>query len=385
MSFPLRARTWIRQLAVMTGKEFRQLFRDRVLLFFVLYIFTANILLAAGENTGELHRAAVLVHDSDHSAASRELIYRFRMPYFRFAGEVSNVEEGLRALDRGQAVLLIDIPERFHETLREGRSQAQVQVLVNSTKATRGYLASSYGGRIAAEFAADWLRENGHAASVEAQRPAIRNNLRVWHNPELREPWFRTLAELLGMMTLACILLPASAMVREKERGTIEQLLVSPLSPLQVLLSKVLAMLVVSLAGTALALFGIMQPLYQVPARGSLPLFFLLTALYAFTNAGLGLLAATFARNAAQVGMLVLLMVMPILLLSGTYTPLESMPEALRWAMQLSPLRHFVDIAYGILLRGADARSLALPALWMTVLGTLLFLVGLRRFRSQFQ
>jgi ABC-2 type transport system permease protein len=187
------------------------------------------------------------------------------------------------------------------------------------------------------------------------------------------------------MMTVACILLPGSAMVREKERGTIEQLLVSPLTPLQVMLPKVVAMVLVMMAGTALALFGIMQPVFGVPIRGSVPLFLLMTAVYAFTNAGLGLVAATFSRTASQVGLLALLMVMPIVTLSGTWTPLEGMPQALDTLMLLSPLRHFIEIAYGILLRGAGLDTLWDSALAMTLLGCGLFALGASRFRRQFQ
>jgi ABC-2 type transport system permease protein len=212
----------------------------------------------------------------------------------------------------------------------------------------------------------------------------VENRIRLWHNADLNEEWFRSIAELITMMTVMCIVLPAAALIREKERGTIEQLLVSPLSPVQVMLAKVIAMEAVMLAGVAVALFGIMQPIYHVPVRGSLVLLFALTAIYAFTNAGLGLAAATFARNMGQTGLLVLLIVMPIITLSGTWTPFESMPEWLRAAMTLSPLRHFVDIIYSILLRGAGLAVLWKSVLAMCVLGAALFAIGLARFRRQF-
>jgi ABC-2 type transport system permease protein len=213
--------------------------------------------------------------------------------------------------------------------------------------------------------------------------PAIASEERVWFNPTLDERWFATISELLTMITVACILLPAAALVREKERGTIEQLLVSPLTPFQVMFPKVLSMIVVTLFGTAVALFGILQPLFHVPARGSLVLFFGVTALYAFTNAGLGLLAATFTRRTAQVGMLMLLAVMPIIMLSGIRAPLESMPGWLRAMVWFSPLRHFIDVGYGILLRGAGVVVLWDSILVMAGLGAVLFTAGLLRFRRQ--
>lgn len=373
-----------RQLTAMTFKEFIQLLRDRVLLAFILYLFTFNIMLAGGAESYDLKRAPILVHDADHSAASRELIYQFREPYFRFAGEVASPEEGLRRLERGEAMLFLQIPERFGQRLLRGSSPESVQLLVDTSKATRGYLASSYSARIVGILNRQRAEAHPGGAAI-GSLPAIEARPRIWFNAEINEPWFAAISELLTMLTVACVLLPASAMVREKERGTIEQLLVSPLTPLQVMFPKVLAMVIVMLTGTAISLFGIMQPVFGVPIRGSVGLFFLMTALYAFTNAGLGLLAATFARNAAQVGMLLLLIVMPVVVLSGAWTPMESLPYFLQQMMQLSPLRHFIEIAYGILLRGAGMETLWDSALAMGVLGFGLLALGGARFRRQFQ
>jgi ABC-2 type transport system permease protein len=371
----------LRQFGVMTLKEIRQLLRDRVLLGFIVYLFTLNIVLAGSSESHELHSGTVVVHDADHSAASRDLIYRFREPYFRFAGEVPDPREGMRRLEAGEALVYLDIPQHFQRDLRRGVETVPVQLLVDTSKATRGYLAASYSARIMASFNSDWTGSRSEGESL----PRIEARSRMWFNPDLNEPWFFSISELLTMLTVACVLLPASAMVREKERGTIEQLLVSPLTPLQVMLPKVAAMVGVMMLGTAISLLGIMQPLFHVPIRGSVGLFFLMTGLFAFTNAGLGLMAATFARNAGQVGMLLLLIVMPLVVLSGTWTPMESLPPALRQIMLLSPLRHFIQIAYGILLRGAGLDTLWDSALAMVLLGGALLAIGAGRFRRQFR
>lgn len=379
------ALVWSRQLVALTSKELKQLWRDRALFGFAIYVFTLNIVLAAGGSSFELNRVPVIVNDADHSSAARDLAYRFQPPYFALRGEAGDPQQALRKLDREEARVLIDIPQGFGETLREGTQPATVQMLVDASHANSGYLAASYGAAIAGGFGAEWAQRALARSGVDpATMPHIENRVRLWHNADLNEPWFHTIAELLTMMTVMCILLPAAALVREKERGTIEQLLVSPLSPLQVMLAKVLAMMAVMLVGVSVALFGIMQPIYHVPIKGSLVLLFALTALYAFTNAGLGLAAATFARNSGQVGLLVLLLVMPIINLSGTWTPFESMPVWLRAAMAMSPLHHFVDIAYSILLRGAGLDVLWDSVLAMTALGAALFAIGLIRFRGQF-
>jgi ABC-2 type transport system permease protein len=187
------------------------------------------------------------------------------------------------------------------------------------------------------------------------------------------------------MVTVAAILLPAAALVREKERGTIEQLLVSPLTPLQIVLAKILAMTTVILLGTAVAVGGIMYAGLGVPFRGSALLFLAMVALYAMSASGLGVLAATFARNSGQIGLIVLLLVMPIIMLSGTWNLVESMPQWLQAAINLSPMRHFVDIAYGIVLKGADFTTFAAPAVKMTLLGAAFCTAGVLRFRRQFR
>jgi ABC-2 type transport system permease protein len=379
------ASMWTRQVAALATKELKQLWRDRALFGFLIYVFTLDIMIAAGGASFELNHVPVVVHDADHSNAARDLTYRFQPPYFSLRGEVGTAQQAMDMLDREQARVLLDIPHGFAETLREGTQPATVQLLVDASHANSGYLAASYAAAIAGGFGAEWSQRSLARAGVDpAGIPRIENRIRLWHNADLNETWFHTIAELTTMMTVMCILLPAAALVREKERGTIEQLLVSPLSALQVMLAKVLAMVAVMLVGVAVALFGIMQPLYHVPAKGSLGLLFALTALYAFTNAGLGLAAATFARNIGQTGLLVMLIVMPIITLSGTWTPFESMPGWLRAAMTLSPLRHFVDIVYSILLRGAGLNVLWDSVLAMTALGAVLFAIGLARFRRQF-
>jgi ABC-2 type transport system permease protein len=215
--------------------------------------------------------------------------------------------------------------------------------------------------------------------------PRIEDRYRVWYNPDFNDAWFNAISQLLTWITVVSVLLPGAAMVREKERGTVEQLLVSPLSPAQILLPKVLAMSLVVLAGSAVSLYGVMQPQFTIPVRGSAILFFGLTALYVFTTAGLGLVAATFARNQAQVLMLTMLLVTPIIMLSGTWTPPEAMPQWLRYLFALSPLRHFIDVAFGILLRGAGLGILWDSILAMALLGALLFSLGVWRFRRQLE
>ncbi len=183
---------------------------------------------------------------------------------------------------------------------------------------------------------------------------------------------------------ITAVVSTALSVVREKERGTIEQLLVSPLTPMQIMLPKVFAMTFVILLGTGLSFLLVLKPVFGVPFRGSVALFLLITAFYIVALSGLGLFIATIARNLAQVGMLAILLIAPMIFLSGAWTPPEAMPVVMRYAMFISPLYYYIDAAYGIVLKGAG-----LDVLWPSVLGILVFgsvtaALGLWRFRRQF-
>lgn len=376
MTFSLRAEQWWRRLYVLTQKELFQLGRDLPLLLFLVYSFSLSVYVSGAGITMQLKNAALVVYDADHSFLSRDLIHRFQEPYFRFGGEIGDPQEGLRRLDDGEAMVVLDIPPRFQESIRGG-SQTAVQLQVDTTNAAQGLSAASYAARIIGAFALE-------AGASGLTGPAVTSAHRVWFNPNQEDTWFQSISHILRMVTIFAMLLPAAALVREKERGTVEQLLVSPVTPFQIMFSKVLAMTAVLLVSTAVAVYGVLRPVFGVPMKGSAALFFALTALYSVTTAGLGLFAATVARNQAQVGMMSLLVVAPMLLLSGITTPFEAMPGWVQSVMALSPLRYYIQATYGILLKGVGAAVLWDSILAMAVLGGAVFGFGMWRFRRQF-
>lgn len=377
MKVSLRARQWWRRLYVLTQKELFQLGRDLPLLLFLVYSFSLSVYVSGAGITMQLTNAAFVVHDADHSFLSRDLIHRFHEPYFRFGGEIHDPHEGLRRLDDGEAMVVLDIPPRFQEAIREG-SRTAVQLQVDTTNAPQGLSAASYAARIIGIFALE-------AGASGLTGPSVTSAHRVWFNPNQEDTWFQSISHILRMVTVFAMLLPASALVREKERGTVEQLLVSPVTPFQIMFSKVLAMTAVLLVSTAVAVYGVLRPVFGVPMKGSAVLFFALTALYSVTMAGLGLFAATVTRNQAQVGMMSLLVVAPMLLLSGITTPFEAMPPWVQSVMALSPLRYYIQATYGILLKGVGVVVLWDSILAMAVLGGALFGFGMWRFRRQFE
>jgi len=377
-------RIWFIRLRAMTLKELLQLARDPALMLFTLYAFTLDIYLAGSGMNLQLNKALLMVRDLDHSYMSRELIHRFHPPYFHLKGEIKNSQEGESLLDRGKVMAVLDIPPHFQRDMAKGRTTS-LQLQVDTTSSGIGLLAASYSAQIIGRFGLEkGIEQMGLSAKDTENFPAIEADYRVWYNENQEDSWFMSIAELFTVVTLFAILLPATAMVREKQKGTVEQLLVSPLTPIQILMPKVIAMTAVCLAGSLISVFLILKPIFHVPVRGSLMLFFVVTGLYVFTTAGLGLFISTITKNLIQAGLMAVLVLIPMVLLSGTWTPAEAMPWWLRKSMVLSPLHHYIDSGFGILLKGAGLAILWDSIMYMTGLGLTIFLFGLWRFRNQF-
>lgn len=377
-------RLWLRRVGAMTRKELLQLLRDPVLLFVILYGFTADVYNAGSGVTLQLQHAAFAVHDLDRSDASRELAGRLLPPQFRPIGAIADARQGERLLDSGQALMVLSIPPQFGRDLAAGTPTA-VQVQIDATNTALGFLAYSYTTQIFGQYAIEaGLRSQGLPPAALDELPRVDNRQRVWFNPNQDDGWFMSISELLNVITAFAILLPAAFMVREKERGTIEQLLVSPLTPFQVMAPKVLAMTLVIHAGLLICLLGILEPVFHVPIKGSLPLFALVTTLYVVNLSGLGLFIATVTRNLAQAAMMGILVLAPMMFLSGIWTPPEAMPLVARALMYVSPLYYYMDASYGILLKGAGLRTIAPSILGILLLGGAVCAFGLWRFRRQF-
>lgn len=366
-------------------KELLELGRDSVLIIFVIYAFTGDIFTAASGLNMDLTNAGLSVVDHDRTDLSRELIARFPAPYFSLRAEPKSERELLGRLDSGADILGIVIPPDFQSDLTHGKPAA-LQMFLDGSRASHAALAEGYGreiiGGISEEIA---LRRLGLDAAARRALPTIEPALRVRFNPNRESPYFNGLNEMLSMMSLLAIALCAAALIREREHGTIEQLLVSPLAPWEIMLAKVTAATLVVLAGAALATFGMLVPYFHLPVRGSLLLFFACSAAFVFSMAGLGLVVASVCRTMPQVAMMTIIVIAPLLFLSGAWTPPEAMPGWLADATVLSPLRWFNEIAFGIFFRGATLRDLLMPIAAMNALGALFFLWGAIRFRAHFR
>jgi ABC-2 type transport system permease protein len=322
------------------------------------------------------------IHDSDHSFASRELIHRFRPPQFSIDGEVFNHGESIELLDRGEAMLVLDIPPQFQESLLNGDT-TNVQLQIDTSNPVLGFLATSYGEQIVGQYGLEAAMKREGIGLNEQAAPIIHEEHRVWYNANQNDAWFMSVVEMLNVIPMFAILLPASAMAREKERGTIEQLMVSPLSTFQMMFPKVIAMTSVILVGTFITFHLILQPCFGVPFRGSLTLFMAVTAVYVFTIAAVGMLLATIARNLAQVGMLTALIFIPMVFLSGAWTPPENMPPFLRALSAIAPLHHYIDASLGIMLKGSGIGLLWDSILAIALFGAAIYGLSMGYFRRQ--
>ena len=379
------SRVWWSRLQAMTWKELLQLLRDPILLVFVIYAFTADIYNAASGVSFQLNNAALVLFDLDRSAASRELAGRFMPPEFKWLGGITHNEQGQALLDDGKAMAVLDIPPGFGARLARGEQQS-VQLQIDASNSVQGFLASVDATQIIARYGLEQMatRLGAESGGVAGDLPAIDNATRVWFNPNQNDAWFMGISELLNVVTLFSMLLPAAAMVREKERGTIEQLLVSPLSPLQIMMPKIIAMVAVILGGIALGLFGILIPVFSIPVVGSLLVFFAVSTLYVSTLAGIGILIATVTNNMAQAGMMVILILAPMMFLSGAWTPPEAMPVVMRLGMYVSPLYYYINASYGILMKGAGLMVLWPMLAGIIVIGMIVSTVTILKFKKQF-
>jgi len=375
------------RLWVLTIKELIQLRRDKMLMIFVVYAFSIDPMIAGFRPQDGADQRGAGSHRSGSYAAVAGA--DLSLPRAGVRAEVQHQQPYLlqRMLDRGDVMLAMTIPPNFSKNIAEGKMSG-VQLLVDTSNVQIGSLATSYAAVIIGQYGLDQamqrLRFMGLGGGGGGSLPMVEAVSRNWFNPNAVDQWFVPITELMTIVTMLSIVLPAAAMVREKERGTVEQLLVSPLSPMQIMFPKVIAMTLVILLGVTVAVYGVLMPVFDVPFRGSYLLFYLLTAVYVFTSAGFGLAIATVTRNLAQVGLVVLMFLGPMLLLSGTWTPPEALPVVIQKLMLLSPLHYFVDIVFGIMLKGVGLKILWPTVLQMLILGMFVFGFGLVRFRRQF-
>lgn len=353
-------------------KELRSLCADPVLMLLMLYTFTLAIYVVASNAQMEVIDAAIAVVDEDRSPLSRRIADALLPPQFKPAVQISAPESD-PALERGDFVFVLSIPPKFERDILSGK-QAGLQLDADATAMSLAGNGMVYVQTIVA-------REVAAALDADAAPYPFNVVVRAAFNANLDDKNFMAVMQLAENITVLAIILTGAALIREREHGTIEHLLVMPVSPFEIMCAKIWANGAAILAGASLSLYAVVQGLLAVPIAGSIPLFLVGSALYLFAVTALGILLATMARSMPQFGLLSIPVFIVMNLLSGAVTPLESMPEWLQHAMQISPSTHFVRFAQTVLFRDASL-DLAWPSLaWIAAIGALLFGLAWLRFR----
>ncbi|PZU46070.1 MAG: hypothetical protein DI568_12670 [Sphingomonas sp.] len=356
-------------------KELWSLWRDPTMLFLIFFIFTAAVYMSATAAPDSLQRASIAIVDEDNSALSQRITSAFFPPQFMPPAMIapSRIDP---AMDAGVYTFVMHIPSGFQRDVLAGR-RAEIQLNTDATRMSQAFSGSANIQQIA-------LGEVGEFLQRYRAQPAspVNLELRARFNPTLDNVWFGALSQIINQITMLSIILTGAALIREREHGTIEHLLVMPVTPFEIMLSKVLSMGLVVLVASCLSLNIVVRWALGVPVAGSLPLFFAGAALLLFATTSMGIFMATIARNMPQFGMLAVLVLLPLQMLSGGTTPRESMPELVRNIMLAAPTTHFVELGQAILFRGAGIEVVWPQFLAIAAIGALFFTIALGRFRK---
>jgi ABC-2 type transport system permease protein len=356
-------------------KELRSFLRDFVLLGLVIYAFSLAIIAQAQSSSQEVHNASVGIVDEDRSPLSRRIAGAFLPPYFQAPQSVAE-RDIVPLMNAGKFTFVIDIPPNFERDVVAGRRPG-LQINVDATAMVQAGLGAAYAQQIITTEIANFLSRMEGASATPVDLVA-----RIAFNPNVETSWFTSVMGIINSITMLAIVLAGAAIVREREHGTMDHLLVMPLTPFEIAASKVWANGLVIIVAVGLSLYFVVRGLLHIPIAGSVPLFLTGTAVYLFFATAIGIFLGTVARSMPQLGLLYLLIYVPISLLSGANTPLESMPKWMAAVAQFSPTAYFVSFAQAILYRGAGFAVVWRQFVAVALFGGLFFALALLRFRK---
>lgn len=356
-------------------KELWSLVRDPIMLVLIGFTFTVSIYTAATAMPDGLHMASIAIVDEDDSALSKRIVGAFYPPLFSVPAMIE-LPQMDPDMDIGRYTFVVNIPPNFQSDVLAGKAPA-IQVNVDATRMSQAFTGSGYVQQIISAEVSEFLARNRSQTSMPVELA-----MRMRFNPNLTQSWFGALMEVINSITMLSIILTGAALIRERERGTIEHLLVMPVTPFEIMVSKVWSMGLVVLVAATGSLIFVVRGALQVPIEGSITLFLLGATLHLFATTSMGIFLATIARNMPQFGMLLMLVLLPLQMLSGGMTPRESMPEFVQGLMLMAPTTHFVELGQAILYRGAGIGVVWSSYLFLIVIGSALFAFSLARFRK---
>lgn len=355
-------------------KELWSLWRDPVMLILIIYTFTVAIYTAATAMTDSLNMAPIAIVDEDHSTLSERITSAMYPPYFiPQSTELNYMDAGM---DAGEFTFALNIPVNFQEDVLAG-NEAAIQVNVDATRMSQAMIGAGYIQQIVQAEVSEYLLH-----SREVNSMPVELEMRARFNPTLDQKWFGSIMEIINNVAMLSIILTGAALIREREHGTVEHLMVMPVTVFEIMMSKVWSMSLVVLLAAFVGLKLVVQFALQVPIEGSLLLFFFGALLTLFATTSMGIYLATMSKSMPQFGLLMMLILIPMEMLSGGMTPRESMPEYLQYFMLIAPTTHFVELAQAILYRNAGLNIVWPSFLWLVGIAVLFFYVAWKRFKE---
>ena len=367
-------------------KEFLQFKRDPKMFALILIAPVIQLTFLGFAANLDIKLVRTIVFDQDKSIASRDFIERFTSSgYFQIEKYVSSYDEIADDIDRGNAILALVIPNDFEKNIYSQRT-ASVQALFNGSDGNTSGIVAGYSQNVVSTYSQNivlnFLNKSGQKISLV---PLISPKIRVWYNPELKTRNFMVPGIVGLLLSLITLILTSLAVVKEKEIGTMEQLIVTPLKPYQIIIGKLVPFVILSFAAVIIILAS-MWFIFGIPVKGALWFLFLSSLLYILSTLGLGLFVSTISKTQQQAMMISIFgVMMPMIFLSGFAFPIENMPRPIQLISYIVPLRYFNDIIRGVILKGLGFTDLWLNAVLLLLMGvTILFLSSLR-FKSRLE
>ncbi|MEW6671842.1 MAG: ABC transporter permease [Thermodesulfobacteriota bacterium] len=372
----------IERIKHMLIKEFIQIFRDPRMKGVIFLMPVIQLLVFGYAVTTDVKHVATAIYDLDNSVVSRELVARFvESGYFDIAAYAANPTQVRELIDRGDVRTVLQMNKGFEDDLRAGRS-ATLQLIVDGTDSNTAGIVLNYSAKIAGEFSQKVLAKRFSRLKGSAAAPAtVKLQTRAWFNENLESRNFYVPGVIAIIVMLITLMLTSMAVVREKEIGTMEQIMVTPITPAEFILGKTIPFALIGFADVVLiTVLGVFW--FEVPIRGSLLMLFVATALYLMTTLGVGLLISTVSETQQQAMMSTFFFYFPAVLLSGFMFPIANMPAIIQWLTYLNPLRYFLVIVRGIFLKGVGPVVLWPQMAALALMGLVVLWLASSRFKK---
>ena len=368
------------RLARLARKELTQTLRDPRALRVIFMAPIIQLVIFGYAVTTDVKNAALVLYDRDNTAVSRQLVQELTASgYFRLAGTASRASDLAEALDHGRAILALEIPRGLQTDLASGRP-ATVQLLIDGTTSNTATVAQAYASQIILRFGQQHSAAPA-AIATKGAAPGVDLRVRAWYNPNLESRVYNVPGVVGNLMMLMSLLLTTLAVVRERELGTLEQLMVSPLTPAEMIVGKTLP--VVGIAMIDLCLITSVATLwFHIPLRGSLALLFLVSFAYVVCGLGIGLLISTVSNTTQEAFMTMSMFFLPAMIVSGFFFPIENMPRAFQYLSLLNPVAYYVRAVRAIFLKGAGLAALWPEVAVLAVMGATILWFASTRFRK---